>query len=84
MKKWGGIVVFVVVPILIFTSLLMGEEVIKFRAIEIRGQIQKPQVTYILPKSPLVRIGTQLKDLEPNFETQLWKNFSNEKKDNFK
>ncbi len=61
-----------------------AEEVLRFQAIEIKGQIQKPQVTYILPRSTLVRIGDNIKDLEPNFESQIWDMLSREKKENFK
>ena len=78
--------ILLVIILLMFGSVnvVRGEEVLQFQAIEIKGQIQKPQVTYILPRSGLVRIGEDLKDLEPNFEAQLWDNLNRERKENFK
>ncbi len=75
----AGLVVLLFSPVQV-----KGETVLKFKAIEIKGRIQKPQVTYILPRSNLIRIGENLKDLEPDFMDQVWKNLSEEPKENFK
>ncbi len=84
MKKWKAVLVVILLISFLIPVTAGAEEVLKFKAIEIRGQIQKPQVTYILPRSNLVRIGEDLKDLEPDFEYQLWENLGREGKENFK
>ncbi len=84
MKRWDVFLIVFILLLAVTVTSAGAEEVLRFQAIEIKGQIQKPQVTYILPRSTLVRIGENIKDLEPNFESQIWDMLSREKKENFK
>jgi len=77
------LIIFIVI-IIVPVSVLRSEQVMKFKAIEIKGKVQKPQVTYILPKSRLLKIGVNINDLKPELINDVWDNLSLEKNEEFR
>ena len=84
MMKFLGIKVYIFLLFVSFVFPLHGEQIMKFKAIEIRGKVQKPQVTYILPRSRLLKIGIDINDLKPNLLNNVWENLETDKDEHFR
>ncbi len=75
-------IVMVIIITLIMSSSSAAGTVLKFKAIEVKRRIQKLQLTYILPRSNLMKIVVSLKELEPDFKSQLMDKLRMEPKEN--